>query len=159
MFGSVEEIQDNIASVIERLAVLDGIQVLVGIPQEKASRDGETLTNAELAFIHTNGSPVNNIPPRPFLQPAIEKNKDKVNEINKQIAVESLSGNRDKAYQLAESQGLFAQAQAKKYITQGNNLAPNKPATIKKKGSDRPLIDTGAIDSGALVNSITYVVV
>ena len=38
--------------------------VLVGIPQETSPREGEDVTNAELLFIHTNGSPIRNIRPR-----------------------------------------------------------------------------------------------
>ena len=49
--------------------------LLVGIPDsgERKSKKGKKskVTNAELLFIHTNGSPVNNIPKRPVIEPAI----------------------------------------------------------------------------------------
>jgi hypothetical protein len=47
---------------------------------------------------------------------------------------------------------LRAQAAVKNKVVTGP-FEPNKPATIARKGSDRPLIDTAQ-----LLNSITYVV-
>ena len=47
--------------------------------------------------------------------------------------------------------GMIGRDACKKYITDGTHLAPNAPATIARKGSSTPLIDTGA-----LLNSITY---
>jgi hypothetical protein len=48
---------------------------------------------------------------------------------------------------------MIASNAAKRYILQGDNLAPNAPSTIKAKGSSRPLVDTSQ-----LVKSITWVV-
>ena len=63
------------------LAFLKSSRVLIGIPQAASSRRGE-ITNAELAFIHTHGSPINRIPARPFLEPAIEETKEQLRETN-----------------------------------------------------------------------------
>lgn len=54
--GSVNVSSNDRSRELQR--ILDDIKkldVLVGIPQEKSSRPGETITNAELAFVHTNG--------------------------------------------------------------------------------------------------------
>ena len=42
--------------------------------------------------------------------------------------------------------GAFAAAEVKKTITAGAGVPPpNAPSTIAKKGSDRPLVDTGRL--------------
>jgi hypothetical protein len=46
---------DNTAKVVEALKKLRDLDVLVGIPQEKSSRQGQHITNAELAFLHSKG--------------------------------------------------------------------------------------------------------
>lgn len=44
-------------------------RIEIGVIAGKSKRDKDTkgVTNAELMFIHENGSPLNNIPPRPVL--------------------------------------------------------------------------------------------
>lgn len=145
---------DKVATVVDAFRELAARNVLVGVPQAKSSRPNDSeITNAELAYIHTHGSPVNNIPPRPFLQPSIEKNIIGVATLQKQIVGAALEGKPAQVDILQNRLGLYAQKNAKEYITMGDNLAPNAPATIARKGSDRPLIHTGQ-----LLNSITYVI-
>lgn len=48
-------VKDNTYKVFKGLENLKGMQVYVGIPQEKTSRNKEEITNAELAFILSNG--------------------------------------------------------------------------------------------------------
>lgn len=126
-------------------------QAMVGIPQESSSRSG-SVSNAELMFIHTNGSPLKGIPARPVIEPAIEQNTERIAELLKSAAIAALDGNMSGAHSGLEKAGQHGENAVKEYFTSGN-LTPNKPATIKRKGSDRPLIDTGA-----LRQSITHVV-
>jgi hypothetical protein len=127
-------------------------EVYIGIPQEKASRKGEEINNAELAYIHTHGSPVNNIPPRPFLIPSILANLDSIKKIQKEVIQAAVEGKA--VITPMKKLGLFASAEAKKwFLDSRNNWKPNTPETIRRKGSDSPLID-----SGALRASITYVI-
>lgn len=106
------------------------------------------VTNAELLFIHTNGSPARHIPARPVLQPAVEAedNKKKIsNEISASIKA-TLSGDKEVAEQKMLRAAIAGQSAAQKWFTDPrNNWAKNAPSTIKAKGSDRPLIDTGAL--------------
>src|SRR5580698_11301251 len=64
---------DQITANIRKLAKTE---VLIGIPAKENIRKGEPLGNAALLFIHTHGSDIRNIPPRPVLQPSIDANKD-----------------------------------------------------------------------------------
>ena len=106
------------------------------------------VTNAELLFIHSNGSPINRIPARPVLQPAIQAdgNKQKIaKEITDSMRLR-LAGDAEGAVKKMQRAALAGQNVARAWFTDGRNgWAPNKPATIARKGSDRPLISTGAL--------------
>lgn len=134
-------------------------EVYIGVPEEKNSERGEHITNAELLFIHTNGSPVNHIPPRPVLEPAIEANREKLSGMLKAAANLALDGKESAAREQLEKTGMAGQNIARAWFTDPRNGWPeNAPSTYKrklKKGSTvpRPLIDTGEMRK-----SITYVV-
>ena len=131
-------------------------EVVVGITEESNSSRGDAPSNAELLYIHDKGSPLQHIPPRPVLKPAINQPdvRDKIQKLMRDGAVEALvRGNREKCEQCFEKAGMIGRDACKKYITEGTNLAPNAPMTIARKGSSKPLIDTGS-----MLNSITYAV-
>jgi hypothetical protein len=44
------------AAILSGLKGLTGAHVYVGIPEKTAARKGEPITNAQLAFIHTQGA-------------------------------------------------------------------------------------------------------
>ena len=75
--ASVKKNNANYKAITESIAFLKKHEVCIGIPEnteERKDSKGTPVNNAELLFIHTNGSPVNNIPPRPVLEPAIKQN-------------------------------------------------------------------------------------
>lgn len=117
---------------------------------------GVGLNNAELLFIQSNGSPIRGIPPRPVLEPAIMANGNR-QEITKELenaANAIIDKDPVKFIQFLRRAGMVAQTACKKWFTDPrNNWAPNAASTIRAKGSDRPLIDTGEMKK-----SITYVV-
>lgn len=157
MFNAVVKIVkqlDNENKLEQQLKELKKLSVLVGIPQEKASRPelGEKVNNAELAYIHTNGSPIRNIPPRPIIEPAIKDSKEQIGDQLAKAAKATLDGKDGKPY--LEKAGIIGQNASRGWFTNPKNgWQPNSPLTISKKGSDKPLIDTGE-----LRKSITYVV-
>ena len=141
--------------------------VLVGVPDDTTNRKelGGDVTNAELMFIHTNGSPVNNIPPRPVIEPALYNDKDRITKMLNDCFKESLSGNKEKAISILRKIGMRAQNVCRAwFVDPANNWLPNSPATAEAKirrfrrynktgnYEPRPLIDTGE-----LRKSITYV--
>ena len=148
-FSKTKDLWNKVKKELNSLAKKD---VLVGIPQDNSTRkEGfPYITNAELMFIHTNGSPVNRIPARPTLEPAVEENKDRISSMYKKAFKQVLAGGSpdDDLNKI----GLYTQNKAKKKFG-SDELAPNTPYTIKQKGSDRPLIDTGQ-----LRNSVTYII-
>jgi hypothetical protein len=139
------------ASASERTSMLLGMAAKTNSKKKKAYLQKSALgdvTNAELLFIHTNGSPINKIPARPVLQPAInaDGNKQKIaKEISGSVKL-SLAGDAEGAKKKMLRAALQGQNCARAWFTDARNgWAPNKPATIARKGSDRPLIDTGAL--------------
>ena len=58
----IKEVADNFSKQLKALEFIKDNEVYVGIQEEDSSREDDAApTNAELLFIHTNGSPVNNI--------------------------------------------------------------------------------------------------
>ena len=115
---------------------------------------GSTYSDAVAAYIAANGDPILNIPPRPFLEPSIDAEKEKIAVQQTKVLTAALNGKVSQARTEATKLGLLGQNIVKSWFTDPrNNWTPNAPSTIKRKGSDKPLIDTGA-----LRNSISYAV-
>jgi hypothetical protein len=88
------------------------------------------------------------------VEPAIEKNKEDIADKLKPAMQAALNGDKQSARNELEKAGMFAANKVKAYFVDPKNGWPaNSPATIKAKGSDRPLVDTGAMRQ-----AITYVV-
>lgn len=154
---SVRVTKDNLKAVLANVRSFGSKHVLVGIPSDENKRDDGTIGNAQLGYIHENGSPANNIPSRPFLKPGVAAAQDKCLGVLKNAAKQGLKDPAaiDKGLNAA---GLISQASVKNTLRAGEGFAPLKPATIaarKRKGAKgtKPLIRTGQ-----LLNSITYVV-
>lgn len=153
------EIKEN-ALAIKQL--LDGwrymreTDVLVGIPQEKNAAREDGVTNAELLYIHTNGSPINGIPARPTIEPGINSPDAKpvIQRLLGETAQAAITGNIPKAKASQQKAGMVG-ANAAKAVFGSDQLAPLKPATIarRNKNSAAPLVDTAA-----LRNAVTYVI-
>lgn len=166
----------------KKLLGLNDLAIYVGIPEEKSSRGGTGITNAELGFIQSNGvfksgyestqqyikgmppsmkaqlleqgSPLYRIPPRPFIQPALNAHKEEIISSLERTARMALSSGSTSVISSLNKLGLRCQNWVRRWFTDpANGWAPNAPSTIKKKGSSRPLIDTGE-----LRKSISYVI-
>ena len=69
---------DAFKRLMKASGFLRSMDVKVGIVGSKDSiRKDEPIQNAQIAAIQEFGSPVRNIPPRPFLVPALEANRAK----------------------------------------------------------------------------------
>ena len=133
---SVSSSGNGLSGIMESLKNLSKIDVLVGILEEESSREGGKVTNAELAFIHTKGSPLNKIPPRPFVEPAIEDSENaEMISVELRKAVESaLDGDKDKMSKALVRAGMQGQNAVRDWFTNPkNNWAPNSPYTVLTK--------------------------
>jgi hypothetical protein len=127
--------------------------------RRKVKLQGMALTsainNAELCYIHTHGSPARHIPARPIIEPAItdKQNSEEITHELELAAQAALDGKPDEVTRQLNLAGVVATNKVRGWFTNSRNgWAPNKPSTIRRKGSSKPLIDTGA-----LRQAMTYV--
>lgn len=123
--------------------------VRVGVLGSKggnAPHGDEGLTMIELAVIHEFGSPAANIPERSFIRSAFEKNRAELAEFQGKLANAVILGKIRPAQALAML-GDWGVAKVRAGITEGDGIPPPLAAsTIARKGSSRPLIDTGRMN-------------
>ncbi len=168
---------DLLPDVKIRLSSLVDAEVLVGVPEDNTQRQDNGPTNSMLAYIHDNGSPIRNIPARPFMRPGIASAKSDVIRALKWGADEVLDGNENAGRLALHKAGLIAQAKIRAAINEGipppladstlkgrirarrgvkgatAELAARKAGEMPSLGLAKPLINTGQ-----LRNSINYVV-
>ncbi|OAM35521.1 hypothetical protein A7Q01_00210 [Eikenella sp. NML96-A-049] len=113
-------------------------KVRVGIVEQAIydGSDGESV--AQVAFWNEYGTAT--IPPRPFFRNTIAEHKD---EWPKQAAA-LMKTNGSDVRQTLELMGEGVKGQIKMTI-QGFQEPANAASTVKKKGFDKPLIDTGTL--------------
>ena len=152
---SCKKTADNYYKLEQALKELSKIKVYVGIPEKEASRKEDNgPNNAELMYIHSQGSELQKIPARPVLEPVVEKNKSQISNLLQKAMKSGLSGNKAKMMAEFHQVGQYAENKAKAYfVDPTNGWPPNSPKTVARKKSNRPLIDTGQ-----LRKSITHVV-
>lgn len=143
-----QKVKHAIKGLEERMQK-DGL-VLVGVPKGAgAYEDG--LTIATVAAVNNFGSADGRIPARPFLAPAVENGAPEYRRLVELMLPKVMSGEMEMQTLLAQM-GQLAEGHVKQQITD-LRTPPNAQSTIDKKGSDNPLIDTGA-----LRQSIRYVI-
>ena len=153
----IKMISNKLGEVQNRIKELTKDKVFVGVPDGGGRSDGK-MTNAQIARVHEFGSPAQNIPARPFLTAGVTTAKPEIVAQMRQASLDILGGKSgDTAFNKA---GLIGQAAVKKYIV-ASDFTPLSPKTVKARnnarsngnGGTKPLIDTGQ-----LLNSITYVI-
>ena len=114
---------------------------------------GRTYNAAYELYIREHGSPLWAIPPRPVLEPGV---KSRQKEISLELAEASraaIRGDNNAVDLHLDNAGQLGEDGAKAWFEDPrNNWPPNSPKTIAKKGSDKPLQDTGEMKK-----SITHV--
>jgi hypothetical protein len=175
--------KDTSGVLKKRLEALSKMDVLVGIPagephdnttltdaqllyiqehgvRRKSMREemqpqldaGTPYSKAYQLYLHEHGSPLWSIPPRPVLEPAIASVKPKISEQFQKAYQAALDG-KDYLPYLNAAGMIGRDAAYNWFVDPRNNWPPNAPSTIKEKGSERPLIDTGEMR-----RAITWVV-
>lgn len=119
--------------------------------RDGSKQHSEGITVFQIGMIHEFGVPEKNIPRRSFIRVPIENN---IKEITKLIENNHrlVSENAMSAKVALDRIGIKAQNTIKESF-RNNDWKANSRATIKRKGSSRPLIDTGQ-----LIGSISYIV-
>ena len=132
--------------LIEQITGYKG-KIYFGVPIETTIRHTgkvDRIDNATILAIMEHGSPVKNIPPRPLLKPVLMRHKEQILKVFNKIYKMLLNGDESGADREMDILAQRVEMWTKKFFVEDNGWAPNSPATIKRKGSDKPLIDTGS---------------
>lgn len=167
--GTVVEVEENnIPEFLAGLHKLSEYVVYVGIPADAKAREEPHIANATLGYIHEKGSPINNVPARPFLYPGVKNSQNKWLPRFEAAGRAALDGNVAGMVKYLEEAGTLAQSAVQRRI-QGGIPPPLSPATVRNRrrrsaGSKyRRKATTAAqttplYDTGQMLRSITYVV-
>ena len=111
--------------------------VISGISEERRDMVQIGVTNADLMFIHEYGSPVNNVPPRPVLQMAIDYTREELLDKYLDKAIDAYLKN----FNIKDFENVInrlcnaIQRYAKKIIYDNDGrLKENAPSTAYQKG-------------------------
>lgn len=128
-------------------------RVKVGVLSTAGTHATSGINLAELAAVHEFGSPGKGIPQRSFIRAPLT-NSLVITTLIAKLGKGILLG-RFTHKQALEILGTKAATHLKNYTKLGGSPHKSlKAATIARKGSSRPLVDTGP-----LINSINYVVI
>lgn len=138
---------DKANDVLAAFKAIGRKDVLIGIPEEKSEREDIPFGNAGIGYINEFGSPAQNIPARPHLQPGVRSVQDETTQKLKQAAQAVLAGNQAAADRALEQAGIIASNAVKRYITI-TGFTPLADSTISARlrhgrSGDKPLIDSG----------------
>ncbi|WP_258129236.1 hypothetical protein [Achromobacter anxifer] len=146
---SVKSIDKGLDEHVRLARAINGRGVKVGI-QAGAGKDPQSGADLLDIAIH-NEFGTEHIPARPFVRDFAEKNGDVLGQAMDRMAAAVQDGNMPVDAAL-DQLGTFAEKHQKAHVQQSKKWAePNAPATVKKKGSDVPLID-----DGLMVGAIRY---
>lgn len=131
---------DKIKATLERVPEeFENMVAQIGFPSGINYEDGTSV--AYVAAIQEFGAPAVGIPARPFMQPTVNEKKDTwVTIIEKQLPKVALG--KMSAFDVLDLVGIAAAADIQTKIS-SIYTPPNAPATIRAKGSAKPLVDTG----------------
>jgi len=166
---------DNAQAILDALKTVGSMDVLVGIPEEDSEREDVPFGNAGIGYINEKGSPAQNIPARPHLEPGVKSAEGETVPLLKGAAQAALSGDSAGAERALNQAGTVAANAVKRYMTiagftpladstveararrgrKGAKAELARRAAVEPPGTDlaKPLIHTGQYR-----RSITHVV-
>ncbi len=134
-----------LAARVHRVA---GSRVRVGVLNDAPKEEGEGAAGGdrsllEVALIHEFGAPEAGIPQRSFIRAGVDENLPEIRRVQHALAVQVFRGAVELPVAL-DRLGAKVAALLQNRISRG--LAPpNADSTIAKKGSSKPLVDTGQL--------------
>lgn len=152
------DIDDKVwRGLLATLEELSGLGVNTGVVASKGGdepHDEGGITLIELMAIHEFGSEAAGIPERAPIRTTFVQKEQEIGAFAGKLANAIIEKGMP-VEQALNLLGMMTSTEVKKTITTGEHLPPPlAPSTIARKGSDRPLVDTGR-----LVNSISWEVV
>ena len=120
------------------LKKMTDMEIQVGFQGDQKYEDGTSI--AQVAAINDFGA--SDIPERPFMRQSFENHEGELQAACD--AAQRLVSSGGSAEQALQQIGVVAKGLVQDEIVNGG-FAPNAESTIKKKGSEQPLIDTGTM--------------
>lgn len=145
------KIEEALKKLTKRLSESDQM-VLVGVPKGAGVYE-DGLTIATIAAVNEFGSADGHIPARPFLRPGVESRAEMYLRLVEKDLPDITDGKHPMS-RLMKRLGELARDGVKQAIND-THKPPNAESTIRQKGSDHPLIDTGI---AGLLGAINYVI-
>ena len=152
--SSGKHIRERLNTLMETIAQARELEIAVGYPRDASglgtpepAYDGEASI-IEVAIRNNYGL---GVPRRAFFEEAREGMQDMYREVMRGTARQMLAGEAEPC-KVLDLAGLRAETAVRDSIADGN-WQPNSPATIARKGSSKPLIDTSTMR-----NRVTHIV-
>jgi len=153
----------GLAAIFNETEKLKNMCVKVGITEDVGSQSVDGVaTLAQIAAwnelgvlgppVSENGGDKWRIPPRPFIRGFVDGKRELIQKTLDRLG-QMVADGKLKAEEAMARLGEFGQSGVKSYIRSGA-FTPNATSTVARKGSSKPLIDTGT-----LRNSIRYQVI
>ena len=139
MSGGHDRLTPEGRRFLAELEKMKRLEVRVGYQAGEAT-DDEGVDMCDIALWNELGtSGAHPIPARPFLRQSVDGNEDKIRAHCAQQARAIARGGT--AEEALKKIGIHMKGIVQKTIKEGS-FVPNAPSTIRKQGSDKPLIDT-----------------
>lgn len=128
--------ENNIPELMRTLRRLKGKDIKVGVHEGEAEM-------SMIAAVHEYGMPSLGIPERSFIRSGFDENVGKIERKIRELMPAVIDNSMDPDLFLDTIGEEFASLLKKKLIDLQD--PPNSEATIKRKGSSNPLVDTGRL--------------
>ena len=134
--------------LVRALAQLGRLKVRVGVlddgPKTGATAGGRA-TLVGVAALHEYGAPAAGIPQRSFIRATVDEKRSEIGAMQEALAAEVAAGSLAPRAAL-ERLGAVVSGMVQTRIAAGID-PPNAPSTVARKGSSKPLVDTGQLRS------------
>lgn len=143
MLAYTTQMAQNIADIKNRA-------VFVGLPAEKVGGKvyGNGMTILQIGAIHEYGVPQHGIPERSFLRTPFRLKRDEINKATAQQFEAVISGKRSPEVGLGRIGIIAVNISKGAFVSRGyGSWEANEAATVRRKKSSQPLIDTGVLRS------------
>ena len=132
---------------LKELQELSQMQVRVGFQRGKKHKGKGKRAGVDLVDIALyNELGTDTIPSRPFLAQTVDQQGDSIKQASAEMVVQVVEG-KMKGKQALKNIGVLVKGAVQQQMVEGE-FVPNAPSTIQRKGSDKPLIDTGQLRQG-----------
>lgn len=141
-----DEFMTNLKKPSGKASVLVGWLRSSGVhkPKGKGKKGkGSSVTVAQLAAIMEFGSKDGKIPERSMVRATLKIHADQITALFRKLSLQVMTGKMDETKALGIA-GAYVKSLIQKRIQDG--IAPaNAASTVRRKGSSKPLIDTGQL--------------